>query len=32
MEKMQVRNVPELASIAERIGVLRGTFDDRQKA
>ena len=32
MEKMQVRNVPELVSIAERIGVLRGTFDDRQKA
>ena len=32
MEKMQVRNVPELVSIAGRIGVLRGTSDDRQTA
>jgi len=32
MEKMQVRNVPELVSIAERIGVLPGTSDDRQTA
>jgi FixJ family two-component response regulator len=30
MEKMEVRNLPELVSIAERIGVLRSTSDGRQ--
>jgi FixJ family two-component response regulator len=32
MEKMQVRSLPELVSLAERVGVLRGTSDSRQTA
>ena len=32
MEKMEVRNLPELVSIAERMGVLRSTSDGRQTA
>jgi len=32
MEKMEVRNLPELVSIAERIGILRSTSDGRQTA
>ncbi len=32
MEKMQVQSLPELVSLAERVGVLRGTFDSRQTA
>jgi RNA polymerase sigma factor (sigma-70 family) len=31
MEKMQVRSLPELVSLAERVGVLRGTSDSRQQ-
>ena len=30
MEKMQVRSLPELVSLAERVGVLRGTDDSGQ--
>ncbi len=32
MEKMQVRSLPELVSLAERAGVLRGMSDSRQTA
>jgi FixJ family two-component response regulator len=32
MKKMQVRSVPELVSLAERVGVLRDTPDSRQTA
>jgi hypothetical protein len=32
MEKMQVRSVAELVSVAERVGVLDGTSDSRQTA
>ena len=32
MEKMQVRSLPELVSLAERVGVLRDTSDSRQTA
>jgi FixJ family two-component response regulator len=30
MEKMRVRSLPELVSLAERVGVLRGTSDSRE--
>jgi FixJ family two-component response regulator len=32
MEKMQVRSVAELVSLAERVGVLGSTSDSRQTA